>query len=102
MGVPISLSFCRSHWAKGYTPGKQSDFVGFWSVSQITCSLLLSFFCVVCMVGCCFFFCLKGGDGTLEEMCLSFFAYYPATNLSICVSQPSLESYRPFVNEYIE
>ena len=45
---------------------------------------------------------MQGGDRTTEEMCLSFFAYYPQADLSVCVSQPTLESFIPFIESFIE
>ncbi len=35
------------------------------------------------------FFCPQGGLSTSDEMCLAFLLYYPAMNLSTCVSFPN-------------
>ena len=30
----------------------------------------------------------QGGEGTHDEMCLTFLFYYPKTDLSLCTSMP--------------
>ena len=44
---------------------------------------------------------MKGGESTRDEMCLSFPVYYPRTALSACYSTPTIESFFPFVTEFI-
>ncbi|XP_071963972.1 DBH-like monooxygenase protein 1 homolog [Antedon mediterranea] len=46
----------------------------------------------------------RGGDGTVQEMCLVFVYYYPKkTKIDYCMSTPSLASYWEFFNiPYVE
>ena len=43
----------------------------------------------------------QGGESTREEMCFSFPVYYPRADLSTCISNPVMESFVPFAQEYI-
>ena len=43
----------------------------------------------------------QGGDSTQEEMCLSFVAYYPSLDLSVCVSRPAIPALQIFTDQYI-
>ena len=46
---------------------------------------------------------LQGGQSTHDEMCLSFLAYYPRVDLSVCISQPIVPgSYSTFADQHIK
>ena len=41
---------------------------------------------------CCASFLYQGGLSTNEEMCLTFFSYYPRSNVTLCESRISVET----------
>ena len=48
-------------------------------------------------------FCTQGGEGTHEEMCLTFLAYYPQINAGACGSLPRVpDAYAPFASQHVE
>ena len=48
-------------------------------------------------------FCTQGGEGTREEMCLTFLAYYPQINAGACGSLPRIpDAYAPFASQHVE
>ena len=45
--------------------------------------------------------CIQGGESTSDEMCISVLYYYPATNLSNCLSYTIPSAYAEWMSTYL-
>ena len=46
-------------------------------------------------------FVQQGGERTKDEMCLTFPFYYPRIEMNGCLSEPLLDRFEQFLDEYV-